>query len=185
MTVSSTLAWSPALDSPGLLAEGVHTALAAWAAQDADVAEQVVVCAIDPTLSDTAALTAAYGLEQGECGNCVLVAGKRDGQERLASALVPADTRADVNSAVKRLLNVRKASFLTMERAVADSGMEYGAITPLGLPDAYRVLVDTAVSGRRVVIGSGLRASKLALPGELLLRWPRAEAIDGLGLRAA
>ena len=32
-----------------------------------------------------------------------------------------------------------------MDRAVEESGMEYGGITPLGLPDGWRVLVDDAV----------------------------------------
>ena len=46
-------------------------------------------------------------LEAG--ANCVVVAGKRDGQERVAACVVRADTRADVNNLVKRMLDVRKA----------------------------------------------------------------------------
>ena len=36
--------------------------------------------------------------------------------------------RADVNNAVKRLLDVRKASFLPMDRATTESGMELSLI---------------------------------------------------------
>ena len=64
----------------------------------------------------------------------MVVAGRRDGEERVAACVVRADTRADVNNLVKRVLDVRKASFLSMERAVEESGMEYGGITPVGIP---------------------------------------------------
>ena len=59
--------------------------------------------------------------------------------------------------------------------------MEYGGITPIGLPEGWPILIDAAVLGReRVVIGSGLRRSKLALPSSALSDLPAAEVIDGL-----
>jgi prolyl-tRNA editing enzyme YbaK/EbsC (Cys-tRNA(Pro) deacylase) len=108
--------------------------------------------------------------------------GRREGEERLAACLVRADTRADVNNLVKRTLDVRKASFLSMERAVEESGMEYGGITPVGLPPAWRILVDEAcLEIPAAVIGSGVRRSKLLVPGHLLAELPRAEVLTGLG----
>ncbi|MDQ1696652.1 MAG: hypothetical protein QOJ03_2005, partial [Frankiaceae bacterium] len=84
------------------------------------------------------------------------------------------------NNVVKRLLDVRKASFLSMDRAVEESAMEYGGITPLGLP-GWPVLVDGAViEAGDVIIGSGVRRSKLILPAWSLLDLPKAERIDGL-----
>lgn len=171
-----TLTWSPAVDRLDLLATPTAAAVTAWAATDPEVAAHLVVTAIDPELADTAALTEAYDLPLSGSGNCVLVSGKRAGEERIAAAVVRASTRADVNNAIKRLLDVRKASFLPTERAVADSGMEYGGITPVGLPADYRVVIDSGVIAEdMVIIGSGLRRSKLALPGALLARLPGAE----------
>ena len=89
---------------------------------------------IDPAIADTAAMAEAYDLGLDTGANCVVVGGRRDGEERVAACLVRADTRADVNNVVKRTLDVRKASFLSMDRAVEESGMEYGGITPVGLP---------------------------------------------------
>ena len=67
-----------------------------------------------------------------------------------------------------------------MDDAVALTGMEYGGITPLGLPESWPLLVDAAVAAApAVVIGSGLRASKLALPGALLAALPGAEVVEG------
>ena len=114
--------------------------------------------------------------------NCVVVMGRRDGEERVAACVVRADTRADVNNLVKRTLDVRKASFLSMDRAVEESGMEYGGITPVGLPDGWRVLVDAAcLDIEAAVIGSGVRRSKLIVPGRLLGEIPGAEVLAGLG----
>ncbi len=58
--------------------------------------------------------------------NCVVVAGRRDGQPKMAACMVLATTRADVNGLVKRELDVRKASFAPMDLAVELTGMEYG-----------------------------------------------------------
>lgn len=175
-----SLTWEPALTRPELLASTVLNALHAWAQECPDVASSVLVAAIDPELADTQALTDAYGLDLAISANCVVVGGKRAGEEKVAAAVVRATTRADVNSSVKGLLDVRKASFLPTERAVAESGMEYGGITPLGLPTGWRILLDSRVATGDALIGSGLRASKILLPGELLARYPGVEVITDL-----
>jgi prolyl-tRNA editing enzyme YbaK/EbsC (Cys-tRNA(Pro) deacylase) len=110
------------------------------------------------------------------------VAGRRDGQTRLAACMVLATTRADVNGLARRELDVRKASFAPMDQAVELTGMEYGGITPIGLPADWPVYVDAAVAATaRVVIGSGVRRSKLTLPGAALASLPGAVVLAGLG----
>ena len=121
----------PALDHPELLAPSVVAALEAW-----EHGRELAVVEIDPAVADTAAMSEAYDLGMDTGANCVVVGGKRDGEERIAACLVRADTRADVNNVVKRTLDVRKCSFLSMDRAVEETGMEYGGITPVGLPAA-------------------------------------------------
>ncbi len=161
-----------------LLAGPVAAALLDWRHVD-----EVAVTAIDPALADTAALSAAYDLPMATGANCVVVSGRRAGEERVAACVVRADTRADVNGFVKRTLDVRKCSFLPMERATEESGMEHGGITPAGLPRPWRVLVDSRVAGIDVaVLGSGLRRSKLLVPGHLVAALPGAEQVDDLAL---
>ena len=110
-----------------------------------------------------------------------VVAGKRGEDVRFAACVVLASTKLDVNRTVKKLLDVRKASFAPMDQAVELTGMEYGGITPIGLPEDWPVLVDAAVAAMpAVVIGGGIRGSKLALPGSLAARLPGAEVIEGL-----
>ncbi len=173
-----TLHSVPALERPDLLATPVATALGSWPRADA-----VAVTEIDPDLADTAALTEAYDLPLSASANCVVVSGRRGGEERIAACVVRADTRADVNNLVKRTLDVRKASFLAMDRAVEETRMEYGGITPVGLPAGWRVLVDASVLDIDVaVIGSGVRRSKLLLAGRDLAALPGVEVFEGLGL---
>jgi prolyl-tRNA editing enzyme YbaK/EbsC (Cys-tRNA(Pro) deacylase) len=167
----------PALDHPELLAPPVVAALETWPHTG-----EVAVVEIDPAVADTAAMSAAYDLGMDTGANCVVVGGRRGGVERMAACLVRADTRADVNNVVKRTLDVRKCSFLSMERAVEESGMEYGGITPIGLPPGWPLLVDAAVaSADEAVVGSGVRRSKLLLPGALLATLPGARVLEGLG----
>jgi prolyl-tRNA editing enzyme YbaK/EbsC (Cys-tRNA(Pro) deacylase) len=166
-----------ALDHPELLGEPVAAALQDWS-----YGGEVAVVEIDPDLADTAAMSEAYGVPMSSGANCVVVAGRRGGEERVAACLVRADTRADVNNLVKRSLDVRKASFLTMDRAVEETGMEYGGITPLGLPEGWRLLVDALVLDiPAAIIGSGVRRSKLVVPGRLLGHLPGAEVLEELG----
>lgn len=170
----------PALGRPDLLAPPVAAALAQLAA--VIPAAEVGVAEIDPDLADTAAFCAEYGVALTESANCVVVAGRRDGQTKLAACMVLATTRADVNGLVKRELDVRKASFAAMDLAVELTGMEYGGITPIGLPADWPVFVDKAVAAESlVVIGSGVRRSKLVLPGEALTRLPAAVVLADLG----
>jgi prolyl-tRNA editing enzyme YbaK/EbsC (Cys-tRNA(Pro) deacylase) len=170
------LSLEPALDRTDLLAPPVIETIRAWKGEDAfQVAE------IDPELADTAAFCERYGTPLDTSANCVIVAAKRGGEVRLAACVVLATTRADVNGVVRRRLDARKASFAPQEQAVTETGMEYGGITPFGLPAEWPVLVDRAVvETPHVVVGSGVRRSKLIVPGASLAALGSAEVIEGL-----
>jgi prolyl-tRNA editing enzyme YbaK/EbsC (Cys-tRNA(Pro) deacylase) len=167
---------APASEHPELLAPHVREAL-----RSLGLDSVVGVVEIDPALSDTAATEQAYALTTETLANCVIVVGHRGGEERIAACLVPATTRADINGLVKRRLDVRKASFLARETAVESTGMEFGAITPIGLPVGWPILVDDRVTQTPlVIVGSGIRRSKLIVPGELFSSLPGVEVIAGL-----
>lgn len=175
-TIAGSLTVVPAPTRTDLLAEPVAKALAAMPEPD-----ELGVTEIDPELADTAAFCEAYGSPLTASANCVVVAGKRAGEVRFAAALVLATTRADVNGVIKRRLDVRKASFAPMDEAVSLTGMEYGGITPVGLPADWPILIDQAVADApELVIGSGIRGSKLLISGAALAGLPNAEVIDGL-----
>ncbi|NIJ14712.1 prolyl-tRNA editing enzyme YbaK/EbsC (Cys-tRNA(Pro) deacylase) [Saccharomonospora amisosensis] len=172
--IAGTLTPVPATEHTELVAEPVAKVLAT-------LGEPVGLVEIDPELADTAEFCATYSSPLSASANCVVVAGKRAGETRYAAALVLATTRADVNNVIRRRLDVRKASFAPMAEAVELTGMEYGGITPVGLPGDWPILVDKAVADSpELVIGSGLRKSKLLVTGTLLASLPGAEVIEGL-----
>jgi len=181
--MSANLALEPALARPELLAKPTLDALTELGrTRGSGVLAQVEVAAIDPTLADTAAFCAEYGVRLDESANCVVLAAKRAGEVFYVACMVLATTRADVNGLVRRHLGVRKLSFAPMDDAVGMTGMEYGGITPVGLPEDWPILVDRAVAeSPRVVVGSGIRGSKLWLPGATLAALPNAQVLDGLG----
>ncbi len=165
-----------ALSRPDLLAPPVVSALRDFAGADG-----VFVAPIDPDLADTAAFCAAYDVPLAASANCVVVMGKRAGEQRWAAAVVLATTRADVNTVVRRRMDVRKVSFAAMADATSVTGMEYGGITPIGLPAGWPILIDAAVAAAGpVVIGSGIRGSKIVIDGAALGILPGAEVIEGL-----
>ena len=166
----------PALTRLDLFAQPVAQAL------EAQQSDNVLVAEIDPDLADTAAFCEAYRVPLEISANCVVVAGKRAGEQRVAACVVLATTRADVNNVIRKRLDVRKASFLSMAEAVQATGMEYGGITPIGLPADWLILVDAAVVDiPYVIVGSGVRRSKIAIPGKVLASLPNAEVVEGLG----
>lgn len=171
MSAEGTLTWTSAHQHPELLAAPVAAAI--------DAVPSARVAEIDPGLADTAAFCEAYGSAPEHSANCVVVAGRRGGEVRRAAVLVLATDRADINNVVRRHLDVRKISFAPMDEAVELTGMEYGGITPVGLPEGWPVLVDEGVlAAGDVVIGSGLRASKLLVAAAELAAQPGAEVLD-------
>lgn len=166
-----TLPWSPAVDHPELLAPTVAASLA--------LVPGAEVTPIDPSLADTAAFCAAYDVALEASANCVVVAGRRGQDTRHAAVMILATDRADVNNVIRRHLDVRRISFAAQDLAVALTGMEYGGITPVGLPQGWPILVDEAVAAAGpVVIGAGVRSSKLLVEGAALLGLPGAVRLD-------
>jgi prolyl-tRNA editing enzyme YbaK/EbsC (Cys-tRNA(Pro) deacylase) len=169
-----TLPWSPAASLPELLAPPVAAAIGGVGG--------ALVAPIDATLADTAAFCTAYDVSPAASANCVVVAGRRGDVTTYAAVMVLATHRADVNGVVRRHLGARKISFAPHEDAVGLTGMEFGGITPVGLPDGWPILVDEAVvEAGEVVVGSGLRRSKLLLTGADLLALPGAEQLHLAG----
>ncbi|MFF0447282.1 YbaK/EbsC family protein [Streptomyces sp. NPDC004609] len=172
----------PAADCLDLLTAPVVGAVRAWSG--AVPAEQLIYVDTDPRIADTAAFVEHHGRELLDCSaNCVVVAGKRGGETTLAGCLVPSSARVDVNGVVRRQLGARKASFASMDTAVGETGMEYGGITPIGLPAGWPLLVDSLVVDMPwVLIGSGSRRGKLIVPGKAFTALPGAVVLDGLGV---
>ncbi len=164
------------------LTRPVADAVRAW--HGSVPADEIIYVDTDQRWADTAVFVEHYGQELLEqSANCVVVAGRRGGETTLAACVVLSATRVDVNGLVRRQLGARKASFASMDTATGETGMEYGGITPIGLPGGWPVLVDSAVVDLPyVLVGSGRRRGKLLVPGKAFAELPGAVVLEGLGV---
>lgn len=168
----------PAVNRLDLIAQPVAGLIATLKDKDSIGAAE-----IDPSFSDTVAFCEQYKINPTQTVNCVVVKAKRGDREWYAACAILATTKADVNGLVRRHLDARRVSFAPMEEAVAKTNMEYGGVTPIGLPRDWPILVDsTVVKIGQIVIGSGIRKSKLVIPGKLLAELPNAVVLEALGM---
>lgn len=166
----------PAAQHPELLAENVAEALAGNNEKN-----KIGVAEIDPQLSDTAAFCEHYKTRPDQAANCVILEAKRGEKVWYAACVILGSTRADVNGIARRTLDARRVSFAPMDQAVTLTNMEYGAITPIGLPKDWPILIDQSVADAEyLIIGSGIRKSKLAVPGSFLATLPDVKVINNL-----
>ncbi|MFI8965912.1 YbaK/EbsC family protein [Streptomyces sp. NPDC053493] len=174
----------PAPECLDLLTEPVAAAVRAW--RGTVPADQILYVDTDPAIADTADFVRHHGQDLLDASaNCVIVAGRRGETTTLAACVVRSATRVDVNGAVRRALGARKVRFAPVDTATGDTGMEYGGITPVGLPGDWPVLVDaTVVDTAWVLVGSGRRRGKLIVPGKAFAELPGAVVLEGLGLEA-
>jgi len=174
------LAAAPVTARPDLLAPSVAAAFDGWDGRTP--VDACWVAEIDPALADTAAFCERYDVRLDRSANCVILAARREGRSWFAACVVLATTRVDVNGLAKRQLGASKISFAPMDAATAASAMEFGGITPIGLPPDWPILIDDAVAAaERVIVGSGVRRSKISLPGPALAELPGAVVVPSLG----
>lgn len=166
------LEFSPAKDVLSIIGKPTQNAIQARNLE-------VMATEIDHSLADTAAFCDKYDIGTDVSVNCVIVKAKRGESVTYAAVLVLATTQADVNGAVRRELSAKKISFAPMEEATSLTGMEYGGINPIGLPEDWPILIDERVVPlEKAIIGSGIRTSKLLVTGSLLASLPNAKVLD-------
>lgn len=178
------LYFEPAINRPDLLPPVINDLLNNW--QGTVPVEDIQVTEIDPEFADSAVFCRHYGVDPAAGANCVVVAAFRGGNRTFAACLVPVNCRADLNNVARKTLDARRVSFAPLEEVLQETGMEYGGITPLGLPEGYKILIDKRIAAlERLIIGGGYRRSKLSLPGKALTEVPGAITVEGLGVQVA
>ena len=168
------LEFVPLENSLNLVAEPVKMSL-----KQSNLLSSVLVAEIDPQLADTAAFCEAYDTKMEDCANCVVLEARRANKTWYAVCLILASTKADINSTIRRHLNASRVSFAPMDKAVSLTSMEYGGIAPIGRPSDWPLLVDNLVAdSQNVIIGSGIRKSKLLLPGKIFSSIPNTTVMS-------
>ena len=86
-----------------------------------------------------------------------------------------------MGSVVRKYTNSRVVSVAPLEYVLENTGMEYGSITPIGLPNDWMILVDPLIQEQeQIIIGGGFVKSKISLPTKLFLTLPNVEIVAGV-----
>jgi prolyl-tRNA editing enzyme YbaK/EbsC (Cys-tRNA(Pro) deacylase) len=170
------LDFKPIKDHPELVSESVYKV--------AENAPDVLVGQIDPQYMNGNALSDHYDVNLEDGANCIIVRGKR-GEVRITSAvLVPVGYRADLNGIVCDKLDVKKVSMAPLEDVIMESGMEYGSITPVGLPESWKILIDSRLMEKQtIIVGGGKQISKLRVSTEFIKSLPNVEVVENLAIK--
>ena len=146
-----------------------------------DKDKQIRVAEIDPAYADGDSLSREYELPYEMELNCLVIEGRRGEDISHAAVLVPYGKRVSMNTKVRGPLNAKEVKFADLEYVMQKTGMEYGSITPIGLPDDWKILIDASVFDQEeVIVGGGLVRSKLILPSVLFREMTNCEVIEGL-----
>ena len=171
----------PVIENLELVAEPVRKCLTEG--PFSQYADEIFVSEIDPGFADTAQFCEFYEIGLEVSANTIVVEAKRGDRRWYAMCNVLATTKADVNKAVRKFLEAKSVSFASMDFAVAETGMEYGGIGPIGAPESWPFLIDSRVlEPEYVVIGSGIRGSKIATSGKILSQLSNATVIDEMAI---
>ncbi len=179
----TSLNFSPVLDRPDLVPSSLYQAVKSWSGPHNPA--EFLVAEIDPEYAGGTELCAKYGVDPRMGANCLVVEGTRSNISTLAVCLVPVGYRFDMSGVVRKRINARQVSVASLDFVISKTKMEYGSITPIGLPKEWVIFIDPLVfQFDRIIIGGGLKKSKLSVPSKALLSLPNAEILEGLAKKA-
>ncbi|WP_029759298.1 MULTISPECIES: YbaK/EbsC family protein [Fusobacterium] len=134
---------------------------------------KVKVAEINPDFADGQLLSENYDVPLEIELNCIIVEGKRKDEIIYSAVVVPYGKKLNTGSPMKKLLNVSKISFAPLEYVLNETKMEFGSVTPIGLPTEWYILVDEAVFNQdKVIIGGGYVKSKICVPSDIFKELP-------------
>jgi prolyl-tRNA editing enzyme YbaK/EbsC (Cys-tRNA(Pro) deacylase) len=173
------LKFEPVLNRPDLVPTTVFEIVKNWTGPQDPL--DFLVAEIDPEYAGGVELCNKYNVDPKKGANCLVVEGRRGQNKIMASCLVPVGYKYDMSGVVRKHLNVRQVSVAPLDYVIENSKMEFGSITPIGLPKEWLVFIDPLVlKEERIIIGGGLKKSKLSIPSEVLLSLPGAIKLEGL-----
>ncbi len=179
--MSATLTFEPAIKRPDLVSSSITKLLNHWTVPVP--VEKILVAEINPLFAGGNDFCSHYGISVSEGANCVIVEGVRGDEKIIVACIAPVNCKMDFNGVVRKTLHARRVSLAPLDMVLSATGMEYGSVTPVGLPTDWKILIDSRLMDLpRVVVGAGLVKAKLSLSGKMLAQLPNATPIEGLGV---
>lgn len=156
---------------------------------NSNLIELIKVTEIDPKYADNGEFEKQYSYPMGQGANSIFFEAKlkatdaeKTGKKYIHGVcLIPCDMRCDLNKTVRKHLDAKRVSFADQNMIADQLNMEVGSITGVGIPEEYKLLVDSKLIHKTdVIVGGGFRKSKMLLDGNTFNLIPNAEIIDNL-----
>jgi prolyl-tRNA editing enzyme YbaK/EbsC (Cys-tRNA(Pro) deacylase) len=177
--MKKSLQFHPAINQPQLVAPSVTDLLQNWSSPVA--VEDIWVAEIDPAAAGGNDFCTQYGIPFDAGANCVVIEAVRNEKRTLAACVALVGYQMNFNGIIRKTLNARKVSLAPLSLVLEETKMEFGSITPFGLPSHWPILIDARIlDASRIVIGSGLIKSKLSLPSQALANLAGSVIVEAL-----
>ena len=173
-----SLEFSTIIENKNLVPRCIYDFVSNWNDEEK---QQFLVAKIDPAFADGNKLCEQYNIDKRIGFNCLIVECKRNDIVKYCALIVPIGYKYNMGSVVRKYTNSRVVSVAPLDYVLEKTGMEYGSITPIGLPKDWAILVDPLIKNQeQIIIGGGLVNSKISLSTELFLRIPNVEIVEGI-----
>ena len=165
------------LENPDLVSKPVFEF-----AQSLENGNEVLVAEIDPKFMGGKELCDEFGVDPKMGANCVVVEATGKDTSEFVAVVMSVGYRADLNGFVKKHLGAKRVSLAPLEKVIEKTQMEYGSITPFGLPNNWKILMDSRIfENDAIIVGGGKQISKLLVPTKIFKNIPSVEIIPDLG----
>ena len=177
--MNSNLDFKVVMQNKNLVAESTYNCIKNLYNEDEQ--KQFYVAEINPEYMDGIKLCEHYNIDIKAGVNCLICECKRGDNKSYAALLVPTGCKYNMSSTVRKHTNSRMVSVSPLDYVLKATGMEYGSINPIGLPEEWKIFVDSKVfENDQIICGSGLQKSKILLPSKFLLKLKNVEILENL-----
>lgn len=176
--IESDLKFEPILENRELVPKCIYDFINKWNDEEK---RNFLVAKIDPNYADGEKLCNKYNIDKRVGFNCLIVECRRKDVIKYCALVVPIGFKYNMGSVVRKYTNSRVVSVAPLDFILKETNMEYGSITPIGLPSDWKILVDPLIKEQTfIIIGGGLVKSKISLPTNLFLKLPNVEIVEGI-----
>ena len=167
------------IDNKNLVPDCIYNFVNNWS--DLEEKKRFLVAEINPDYMDGNKLCEEYNIDKNFGFNCLIVECRRNETVKYCALVVPIGYKYNMGSVVRKYTNSRVVSVAPLEYVLEKTGMEYGSITPIGLPNDWIILVDPLIKlQKQIIIGGGFKNTKISLSTDLFLKIPNVYIVEGI-----
>lgn len=149
--------------------------------RDHHIGDLIKIAKISPDQANGGQVAKAANIDPAKELNCLVLTGKGHGVVKYAAVLVPFQKKINTGSVLKHAMEVHRESFADLKWVTEVTDMEYGSIGPVGLPEDWKLLIDSGIKELdEVIFGSGRVDSKMLAPVSVFDKLPNVQYVDGL-----